>query len=39
MVSYLDYAALSAFIYNDARGDGNLIINTPGGEWEQIDYK
>jgi len=37
MVNFLDYAALSATIYNNERGSGNILGNFPTG-WNSIGY-
>src|SRR3990172_4972636 len=37
MTGLLDYAALSATIYNNARGAANVIANLPAG-WSQVNY-
>jgi hypothetical protein len=35
MTTYLDYAALSAIIYNSIRGQNNILTNLPAG-WELL---
>ncbi len=39
MVTMLDYAALSAIIYNDVRKQANKILPAPPTGWSEVLYE